>query len=216
MRTTTKILWSTNLLQSLKRAFLGQPRRNALGQTSNEAGVELFEFALIGPLLLTLMLGILWMGRAYSVYEGITRAAREGARYAVLPSCATCGNVMVDTYTAGTATGCTGSVSTNAGFSGGSTTPNSSVFVNNISPALTAANLRPAAVLNYCQTAIVMDPNTNADVKQCGVNISFQYPVTLAIPFTSLNAKTINISTQVQMRMENQDANAISGALQCP
>jgi hypothetical protein len=61
-----------------------------------------------------------------------------------------------------------------------------------------------------------MDPNTNADVKQCGVNISFQYPVTLAIPFTSLNATTINISTQVQMRMENQDANGVSGAIQCP
>jgi hypothetical protein len=116
---------------------------------------------------------------------------------------------MVDTYTAGTATGCPGSVSTNSGTT-------SSVFVNNISPALTAANLRPASVLNYCQTAIVLDPNTNADVKQCGVNISFQYPVTLAIPFTSLNATTINIPTQVQMRMENQDANGVSGALQCP
>jgi Flp pilus assembly protein TadG len=211
MRTTAKLIpWSYFLrlptLLLLKRPLRAtRPKR-----TSNEAGVELFEFALIAPLLLTLMLGILWMGRAYSVYQGITRAAREGTRYAVLPSCATCGNVMVDTYTAGTATGCpAGSVSTNAGTS-------SSVFVNNISPALTAANLRPASVLNYCQTAIVMDPNTNADVKQCGVNISFQYPVTLAIPFTSLNAQTINISTQVQMRMENQDANGVSGALQCP
>ena len=209
MRTRANFLPSAHLLRSLKWAFLGWPRPCAQRQTSNEAGVELFEFALVAPLLLTLLLGILWMGRAYSVYEGITRAAREGARYAVLPSCATCGNVMVDTYTAGTAAGCPGSVSTNAGTT-------SSVFVNKISPALTAANMQPASVLNYCQTAIVLDPNTNADVKQCGVNISFQYPVTLAIPFTSLNATTISIPTQVQMRMENQDVNSVSGLFQCP
>ena len=96
-------------------------------------------------------------------------------------------------------------MSTNAGTS-------SSVFVNTFCSHSCQPATRPAELLSN----IVMDPNTNADVKQCGVNISFQYPVTLAIPFTSLNATTINISTQVQMRMENQDANGVSGAIQCP
>src|SRR5690348_3478710 len=61
-----------------------------------ENGAELTEAALVLPILLTLLLGIFWMGRAYMVYETITRAAREGARYEVLPSCSSCGNSTVD------------------------------------------------------------------------------------------------------------------------
>jgi Flp pilus assembly protein TadG len=61
-----------------------------------ERGAELFEFALVVPVLLTLLLGVFWMGRAYNVYETITRAAREGARYAVLPSSMAQGNTFPD------------------------------------------------------------------------------------------------------------------------
>ncbi len=38
--------------------------------------------------------------------------------------------------------------------------------------------------------------------QECGVVVAFTYPVTLVIPFTSLNAMTINIPTSVQMRQE--------------
>src|SRR5713226_9001652 len=55
-----------------------------------ERGVELVEAALVFPLLLALIIGGFWLGRAYNIYESMTRAAREGARFALAPSCATC------------------------------------------------------------------------------------------------------------------------------
>ena len=166
---------------------------------AEDRGAELFEFALVTPLLLSLLLGIFWMGRAYNVYQTITRAAREGARYAVLPSCATCGNAYVDTYSSA------GTCLTNP----------TNVFINYVSPALTASSTDASKVQNYCQMAAVLDPNSDTSVHECGVVISFQYPLTLTIPFTSLNASTINIPTNVQMRMENQSVNS-GGNLTCP
>src|SRR5580692_9349692 len=55
---------------------------------------ELVEFAFVLPLLLTLLIGIFWFARAYNVYETIVRAAREGARAAVTPTCSTCGDAF--------------------------------------------------------------------------------------------------------------------------
>jgi len=167
---------------------------------AGQVGAELVEFAFVVPLLVMLLLGLFWMGRAYNVYETITRAAREGARYGVLPSCATCGDRMVDTYA--TVNTCLGTTS--------------NVFTGYVAPALRASSMNPSLVQNYCQAAVVLDPNTDINVQQCGVSISFNYPVPMAIPFTSLNATTINIPTQVQMRMENQSVDSIAGLPQCP
>src|ERR1700730_14209718 len=55
-------------------------------------GAELVEMALILQLLLMLLIGVFWAGRACHIYGTITRAAREGARVAITPSCGTCGN----------------------------------------------------------------------------------------------------------------------------
>ncbi len=59
-----------------------------------EKGSEVLEFALIVPLLFTVLLGIFWCARAYNIYETITRAAREGVRFGVAPNCASCGNTL--------------------------------------------------------------------------------------------------------------------------
>ena len=55
-----------------------------------EKGAELVEFALVFPLFLALIFALIWCGRTFSIYGTITRAAREGARFAVAPSCASC------------------------------------------------------------------------------------------------------------------------------
>jgi Flp pilus assembly protein TadG len=49
-----------------------------------ERGQALVEFALILPVLLLLVLGIIEFGRAWNLSQIITDAAREGARQAVL------------------------------------------------------------------------------------------------------------------------------------
>jgi Flp pilus assembly protein TadG len=51
----------------------------------SERGAELVEFALIFPLLLLVMLGIMDFGFLFQRYEVLTAAAREGARVAILP-----------------------------------------------------------------------------------------------------------------------------------
>jgi Flp pilus assembly protein TadG len=50
-----------------------------------DKGAELIEFALVFPLLLLLMFGIIDFGLLFQRYETVTNAAREGARIAVLP-----------------------------------------------------------------------------------------------------------------------------------
>ena len=56
---------------------------------NGEAGVELIEFALVFPLLLMIVLGIVDFGFLFQRWEALTNAAREGARVAMLPGYST-------------------------------------------------------------------------------------------------------------------------------
>jgi Flp pilus assembly protein TadG len=51
----------------------------------SERGAELIEFALIVPLLLFIIMGLIDFGFMFQRYEVVTNAAREGARLGVLP-----------------------------------------------------------------------------------------------------------------------------------
>jgi Flp pilus assembly protein TadG len=51
---------------------------------AGERGQALAEFALVLPLLLLLIAGIIEFGRAWNIKQAVTDAAREGARYAVV------------------------------------------------------------------------------------------------------------------------------------
>ncbi|HKT11893.1 MAG TPA: TadE family protein [Terriglobia bacterium] len=177
---------------------------------AEDSAAELVEAAFVLPLLLMLMLGIFWLGRAYNVYETITRAAREGARYAVLPSCATCNpaNQMTETYTSA------GTTSSPACLSNPTYE-----FTNYVATSLLASHLDPNNTVvqqTYCQQAVVMNPTSDTSSQQCGIEVSFDYPLQLAIPFTSLNATTISIPTSVTMRMENQPVDGSTGQPTCP
>ena len=52
----------------------------------NRRGQALAEFALVLPLILLFIAGIVEMGRAWNIKQAVTDAAREGARYAVVQS----------------------------------------------------------------------------------------------------------------------------------
>lgn len=51
----------------------------------SERGAELIEFAIVVPILLLLISGIVDFGMMFRTYEAVTNAAREGARVGVLP-----------------------------------------------------------------------------------------------------------------------------------
>ena len=142
---------------------------------SEETGAELVEAAFVVPLLLTLLIGIFWFGRAYNIYETITRAAREGSRVAVVPTCAMCGNTFPTQSTIQTAV-------------------NNSLLASNMSPSAPGVNI------NIQQhQKLGLDPNNlNAE----WTIVSVTYPFQFVLPFTSLNAATVNISSTVQMLEE--------------
>jgi Flp pilus assembly protein TadG len=148
-----------------------------------EHAAELLEAALVLPLLLSLLLGMLSFARAYNAYQTITRAAREGARTLVLTSCAMCGN-----------------------------TPFSSASARSIvNGVLTSASFDPTAVSDYSATYVWID-NTASTPQQCGVAVSFNYPYQLAIPFTPVNLTNLDLTARVQMRLENQPVSCPVGS----
>ncbi|HEV2426058.1 MAG TPA: TadE family protein [Terriglobia bacterium] len=140
-----------------------------------EVSSQVLEFALVIPAIATIFVGTFWIGRVFMVYQNITRAAREGVKYAVLTNCAGCGNSLPDS---------------------------TDVETNYVNPVLTSGGLIPANVTNYNQVTEWLE---NSSPQQCGVKISFTYPAQLYVPFTTWNS-TINISTSVQMRLENQSS----------
>jgi Flp pilus assembly protein TadG len=163
---------------------------------TGERGAELVETAFVLPIFLMCLLGLIWTGRGYVIYEAITRAAREGARYEALPNAAYLGNVPIDAP------------------SSACLDTSTSTFQSYIAPVLQATNLDPSKVTGYCQKTQWL--NTGDDPQQCGVVISFTYPAVMEIPFTSLHMTTINIKTQVQMRNENQPVSISGAAPTCP
>ncbi len=57
---------------------------NTMPGLRSERGAELIEFALVLPLLLFIILGLVDFGFMFQRFEVVTNAAREGARMAVL------------------------------------------------------------------------------------------------------------------------------------
>jgi Flp pilus assembly protein TadG len=58
---------------------------NPIRLRRSQRGAELVEFALILPLLVFIILGLIDFGFMFQRFEVVTNAAREGARMAVLP-----------------------------------------------------------------------------------------------------------------------------------
>ena len=94
----------------------GRTRRKAVKRRRGERGQAIVEFALLMPVLVVLVMGVLDMARAYSVIQVVTNAAREGARVGIIPTTTNLElTTTVDTFlTAAGQTGCT-TVGTNVG-----------------------------------------------------------------------------------------------------
>src|SRR6202521_6460073 len=86
---------STELLGPEERYSMPNSITKTASRLARETrGQEIAEAALVLPIVFMLMLGIFWFGQAFSIYGTITHAAREGARAAVAPLCATCGTPL--------------------------------------------------------------------------------------------------------------------------
>ncbi len=142
----------------------------------SERGADILEAALVLPLLLALMFGVYTFGRGWDLYQTMTRAAREGVRQAVTTNCAMCGD----------------------------TTQSSSYIQSNVVfPALQATGFDTSNSLfqsTYQQGETYIDSANTV----CGVYITYSYPFQVILPFLPISVSTIDLTTKVQMRMENQ------------
>jgi len=84
---------------------MSSPKRSSL---SGERGAAAVEFALVVPLLLTLVLGVTNFGRFFNLQLDLSNAAQEAARYAVFapavpahPSAAQVADIAVAASSAG-------------------------------------------------------------------------------------------------------------------
>ena len=82
--------------------------RKVLKGRKGTRGQSLVEFALLLPVFLILVMGVIDIARGYSVLQVVTNAAREGARVGILPTAAPGAvTTSVNTYlTAGGQNGC--------------------------------------------------------------------------------------------------------------
>jgi hypothetical protein len=178
-------------------------------------GSEIAEFAMIVPLLFLALLGIFWFGQAFRIYNTMTNAARDGARAAVAPACTTCAAALDPTAQAWTAI-------------------QNDLNVAHINPAALqwptpvpglcgcggcAAVACDGAQTNICVQGVT-HPNGNGNppvvgevqlsssstggAGECGLSVSFVYPFTFTLPFTSLDNTTVNLRAQSEMRVETQ------------
>jgi len=107
-------------------------------QTTGQRGQAVVELALVLPILLLIMMGIVEFGRIFMAHQAIANAAREGARTAILPS-STISDVQQIVSQFMTSAGFTGEVTTtatNVGASGTTGAP-TSVTVSYDLPILT-------------------------------------------------------------------------------
>jgi hypothetical protein len=167
-------------------------------------GAEIVEAAIVLPLMFTFLLGIYYFGRAYNIYATVNQAAREGARVAAAPSCATCGDAAVVPDAVADIVG-------------------RSLLASHLDPTQVTAlqpplcacgqtscgSFAPCLIVDsspnrpqVCiQTNVLLD-NSPGALGPCGVAISFQYPYTINLPIVGLNSQLIQIKAQVQMKGE--------------
>jgi hypothetical protein len=184
------------------KSFFRPARRKLLGR---DRGSEVAEAAVVLPILFLMLFSIYWFGRGFNIYGTINHAAREGARAAAVPACASC-------------TGCTWP---------GSNLPCDARVVTAVNNALLAAHLDPTLAQPFvpspaltscgalppgsCQQSssgtfeicrnVEINPNSAAPAV-CGVVISFKYPYQLELPFSSLSNQQILLKAEVEMQGE--------------
>jgi TadE-like protein len=183
--------------------------RRLIAETS---GAEIAEAAAVLPLMFMVLLGIFWFGQAFRIYGTITRAAQEGARAAVAPACATCsggGDPSTNAYNA------VQNVMTAAHLDPTqmqlpTTTPSlqqcppaggsASCDTN---PYICVQGVQHSKKGDLTENLVVLSPAAGGG-NVCGIAVSFQYPFSFWLPFTSLNKQQILLTAHAEVRAESQ------------
>jgi len=181
---------------------------------------QIAEAALVLPMAFMFLIGVFWFGQAFRIYGTINHAAREGARAATAPACSTCAGVdpsqnaynaiqsalvaakldptrLQQPTTLPSVCSCTSTGTV-------CTTGPGTVACDSGQPKICVQGVTHAGA-TVTENNIRLSSSTGGNgAGVCGVSVSFQYPYTFWLPFTSLNKQTINLRAQAQMRVESQ------------
>ena len=153
-------------------------------------GATLVEMAFVLPFVVVLIFGIIWLGRAFNIWETLHRAAREGARVAATRTCASCGSAL----------------------------PTSTSVENAVLNSLSASSIDktkvqiPAGCSGNLSSKICYQRdvalNTSTNFPDQGAIVSLSYPVAVPLPSVTNGTlrwgmSTITLTAQAQMREEN-------------
>jgi hypothetical protein len=168
---------------------------------------EILEAAIVLPLAFMLLLGIVEFGRVFNINSTIQQAAQQGALTAAREFCATCGAGSPNVNTAINAVLQASNLDPTQ-IKQPVAAPNCAAGQTCIAcpapypPPPTTGPCNASGKVFICQN-VQLNPPSTTQPPQCGTVVSFQYPFTFILPFTSLNASTITLTAQAQSRMEN-------------
>lgn len=196
-------------------------RKILRGLACDTEGTELMEAAAVLPLLLIALIAVFWFGQAFRIYGTITHAAREGARAAVAPACATCAattptqnattavtNAMTAAHLSTAQLVPLGSWTPPALYSCPSSTSSTSCGAGSVVPCDSSVTNSNVCVQTNVQLSCV-SPQGGAGA--CGTSVSFRYKYSYHFhlpcwpqPCTPLDLGNMSLPAQAQMRLETQ------------
>jgi Flp pilus assembly protein TadG len=195
--------------------------KNAARRTWNTVrdarGTEVAEMAAVIPLLFMVVMGIFWFGQAFRIYGTLAHAAREGARAAVAPVCATC------TAPTGTGPGLIAQTAVQNDLAAAHANPSQLINTSKwTAPVMCQCNSGSTSPTS-CTTTVSCDgsatsvcvqenvqlsypTNAQGGMGTCGTAVSmrYQYPFHFTIPLTNLDLWNIQLPGQAEMRAEIQ------------
>ncbi len=172
-----------------------------------DGGSEIAEAAVVLPVLFLLLFSIYWFGRGFNIYGTINHAAREGARAAAVPACASCSvtcvwqssNLPCDTPVI---------TAVNNALAAANLDPTlAQPFVPNPAPVPCPGAVPPgvcapasSGTFTICRNMALDQYSTSPQV--CGIIVSFKYPYQLELPYSSLSNQPILLKAEVEMQGE--------------
>jgi hypothetical protein len=146
----------------------------------DDQAAQIADLALVLPILIMLIFGILWFGRAFNIYTTVNRATREAAEAAALNFCATCVSTPVD------------------------------IEANVVNPILVAAHLDPSQKRNFRIDPVTLNPSAPLQQQIKGFRAQMSYPydfklngVTCCPPTLTPITLGVTITAKAQSQGEN-------------
>jgi Flp pilus assembly protein TadG len=193
------------------------------GLVRDTRGTEIAEAAVVLPLLFIVLIAVFWFGQAFRIYGTLAHAARQGARAAVAPVCATCPAAAPGAGTQNAITAVTNAMtaahlSTQQLVPLGSWTPPALCSCGSSNSSCSGGNA-VACDTTFSSSNVCVQTNVQLSYSSpspggagtCGTSVSlrYKYPYRFKLPCwpqpcTPLDLSNLSLPGQAQMRLETQ------------